>query len=121
MPVTVLIVDDDVSFRSLAARLVRANGLAVVGEARDAAEGAAAARRLRPDAALIDVRLPDGDGIALASELAALPWSPRVVVISSNAQFARVALPGPNGTHIPFVAKDDLPHSPLRQLLDART
>jgi hypothetical protein len=44
-----------------------------------------------------------------------------VVVISSNAQFARVALPGPNGTHIPFVAKDDLPHSPLRQLLDART
>jgi DNA-binding NarL/FixJ family response regulator len=119
MPVSVLIVDDDDSFRALAARLVRAHGLTVVGEAGDAGEGAAAARRLRPDAALVDVGLPDGDGIALAAELAALPWAPRVVVISSNEQFARAARPGPDGSELPFVTKDDLPGSPLRELLGA--
>lgn len=114
-----LIVDDDDSFRSLAARMVRAHGLTVVGEAGDVAEGAAAARRLRPDAALVDVGLPDGDGIALAGELAGLPWSPQVVVISSDGEFARAARPGPNGTQLPFVAKEDLPSSPLRELLGA--
>jgi DNA-binding NarL/FixJ family response regulator len=120
MPVTVLIVDDDDSFRSLAARVVRAHGLTVVGEAGDVAEGVAAARRLRPDAALVDVGLPDGNGIALASELAGLPWSPRVVVVSSNGEFARAARPGPNGTQLPFVIKEDLASSPLRALLGAR-
>jgi DNA-binding NarL/FixJ family response regulator len=121
MPVTVLIVDDDVAFRSLAARMVRSHGLTVVGEAGDVGAGVAAARRLRPDAALVDVRLPDGDGIALATELAGLPWSPRVVVTSSDAEFARAARPGPDGTQLAFVAKDDLPSSPLRELLDGRT
>jgi DNA-binding NarL/FixJ family response regulator len=119
MPVTVLIVDDDVSFRSLAARMVRAHGLTVAGEAGEAGEGAAAARRLRPDAALVDIRLPDGNGIALAAELAALPWSPRVVLISSDTRFARATRPGPNGTQLPFVAKEDLASSPLRELLGA--
>jgi two-component system nitrate/nitrite response regulator NarL len=117
MPVTVLIVDDDSSFRSLAARMVRAHGFTVAGEAGDAAKGAIAARSLRPDAALVDVGLPDGSGIALAGELARLPWSPRVVVISSNGDFARAKRPGPNGTQLPFVAKDDLAKTPLRELL----
>ena len=37
------------------------------------ATGLAATTELRPDAVLVDVGLPDGDGIALARELAALP------------------------------------------------
>jgi DNA-binding NarL/FixJ family response regulator len=117
MPVSVLIVDDDAGYRSLAARVVRSHGLTVAGEAGDAREGAAAARSLRPDAALVDVGLPDGDGITLATELSRLPWSPRVVVISSNAEFAHAQRPGPDGTQLPFLAKDDLPSSSLIELL----
>ena len=83
-PRTVLIVDDDVEFRGLAARVLAAMGLQVVGEAGTYADGAAAAAELRPDAALVDVGLPDGDGIALAAHLVALPWRPRVVVASSD-------------------------------------
>lgn len=63
-------------------------GLEVVGEAENAASGSAAAARLRPEAALVDVMLPDGDGVALAQELAALPWKPRVVLTSRYADAA---------------------------------
>jgi two-component system nitrate/nitrite response regulator NarL len=120
VPVTVLIVDDDVSFRALAARAMQAHGLTVVGEAGAAEEGAEAARRLRPDAVLVDVGLPDGSGIALAADLAALPWSPQVVVISSDAEFAGATRPGPNGTQLPFVTKETLASSRLAELLGAR-
>src|SRR5829696_7941952 len=74
---SVLIVDDDQVFRGLARRMVVAAGLAVVAEASTVAEALAAAGRTRPDAALVDVGLPDGDGVALARELSALPWRPR--------------------------------------------
>ena len=117
MPTRVLIIDDDPSFRALAARLLQAHGFTVAGEAGDISEGGEVARRLRPDAALVDVRLPDGNGIALASELAHLPWAPRVVVVSTNAQTAEAERPGPNGTQLPFVPKEQLPSAPLHALL----
>ena len=113
MHATVLIVDDDERFRSLAARLLEAHGLAVAGQAGAAGAGLAAARELRPDAALVDVGLPDGDGLALAAELAGLPWAPRVVVISSNAENAHAA----RHSRLPFLAKEDLPTAALRELL----
>jgi DNA-binding NarL/FixJ family response regulator len=117
MSATVLIVDDDALFRALAARMLAADGLTVVGEAAGVDEGLAVAQALRPDAALVDVRLPDGDGIALAAELAGLPWSPRIVVVSTEVGVADAERPGPNGTQLPFVAKEDLPSAPLHALL----
>jgi DNA-binding NarL/FixJ family response regulator len=117
MGATVLIVDDDPRFRSFAATLLRSRGLTIAGEAGDAGQGRAAAQELRPDAAIIDVGLPDGSGIALAVELAGLPWSPRIVVVSTNAEFADAERPGPNGTQLPFFKKEDLPAAPLHELL----
>jgi len=117
MSATVLIVDDDPMFRSLAARLLDSSGLSVAGEAGDIGEGRAAAHALRPDAALVDVRLPDGSGIELATELSRLPWSPRVVIVSTDPNAADDARPGPNGTQLPFVPREDLPTAPLRELL----
>jgi DNA-binding NarL/FixJ family response regulator len=60
----------------------------VVGEADTAEAGASAARDLKPDVMLIDVGLPDGDGIALAHELSALPWGPRIVLTSVDPDAA---------------------------------
>jgi CheY-like chemotaxis protein len=85
MPCRVLVVDDDAAFRELASDLLGALGLDVVGEAGTFADGAAAAGALRPDAALVDVGLPDGDGVELARQISALPWAPRVVITSSDA------------------------------------
>jgi CheY-like chemotaxis protein len=79
---SVLVVDDDSQFRELAVSLLAASGLTVVAEADSVAAALAAAARFEPSAVLVDVELPDGDGVALARELVALSWHPRVVLTS---------------------------------------
>ena len=80
---TVLIVDDDPSFREAARIVLAARGFRVVGEAEGAAEGLALAGRVRPDAVLLDVYLPDGDGVAVAERLSATGGC-RVVLTSGD-------------------------------------
>jgi DNA-binding NarL/FixJ family response regulator len=113
---SVLLIDDDAAFRGLARRMLADCGLEVVGEADSAAAGSAAAERLRPDAALVDVMLPDGDGVALARELTALPWKPRVVLTSSYADAAGRDEIGRSGV-VAFMPKDELPTAALDRLL----
>ena len=113
----VLIVDDDPGFRRLAERMIKSIGMTVVGQAEDAKAAIAAANELKPQAALVDVGLPDRDGIDLAHQLAALPWRPRVVLISSDPDAASLARGRADSQELPFVAKEDLPTAPLRRLL----
>jgi DNA-binding NarL/FixJ family response regulator len=113
---SVLVVDDDATFRVTAAWLLRAAGLCVVGEVGTAAEALAAALDLRPEAILLDIALPDEDGLVLAAELSGLPWHPRVLLTSSDPDSALpedVDASGASG----FVPKHELPDAPLRRLL----
>ena len=114
---SVLIVDDDPVFRGLARRMLAAAGLVVVGEAETVAEAIVIADRLRPEGALVDVGLPDGDGIALARELSALSWQPRVVLTSSDPDAASLDDVRSSGAGA-FFAKDALPNAPLASLLE---
>jgi DNA-binding response OmpR family regulator len=114
MPPTVLIVDDDPDFRRLARQMLTSSGVEVINEAATVGSARVAATELRPDAALVDVCLPDGNGIELARELAALDWSPRIVLTSTDAGIVGDRVD--NG--IVFVAKADLPTTPLLQLLE---
>jgi DNA-binding NarL/FixJ family response regulator len=116
---SVLVVDDDPAFRSLAHRLLAAFGLTVSGEVGTAAAAVAAAGALRPDGVLVDVGLPDGDGIAVARELAALPWRPQVVLTSSDAEAATAGDVDHSGAAA-FVPKDQLPNAALDELLGGR-
>jgi CheY-like chemotaxis protein len=116
MPPTVLVVDDDGDFRRLAARMLAAMGLDVVGEAGTLDSAVAAAFRLRPDCALVDVNLPDGNGIDLAERLASLPWRPRVVLTSSDPDVTSDAAVRRLGA-VGFVAKEQLPNRALRTML----
>ena len=116
MPCSVLVVDDDRDFRGLASRTLAGMGLAVVGEAESYAAATDAAERLRPDAILVDVGLPDGDGLDLAQRMAALPWSPRVVITSSVPEITTDAAARELGA-IGFVAKQDLVDGRLRRML----
>jgi CheY-like chemotaxis protein len=117
---SVLVVDDEGAFRATAVRMLTRMGLSVVAEASTAHEAMTAAQAHRPQAALVDVRLPEGDGLALAAALAALPWSPRVVVTSTDPEATtdqRVRGAGAVG----FIAKEDLPGSRLRAMLTGDT
>jgi DNA-binding NarL/FixJ family response regulator len=89
MAISVLVVDDDPAFRDLAERLLTGNNLEVVGQAGTATEAITAAKAIKPDGVLVDVDLPDRNGIALTSELRALPWRPKVVLTSADADAAR--------------------------------
>jgi DNA-binding NarL/FixJ family response regulator len=113
---SVLVVDDDSEFRALAGRLLAASGLTVVGEAGSVAEALVAAGRLEPAAVLVDVELPDGDGIALARELVALAWHPVVVLTSIDGGITTMDEARNVGARA-FVNKADLPDAPLAQLL----
>lgn len=116
---SILLVDDDDGFRSLAVGTLRAAGLERVYEASTAAGALTAAAELRPDAALIDIGLPDGDGFQLARELAALPHPPRVVLISADVDAADDAAARRAGA-VGFVAKEDLEGARLGRLLGRR-
>jgi len=114
---SVLVVDDDSAFRDLAARVLTGWGHVVVGEAGSVADALERAEELRPQAALVDVGLPDGDGFVLAERLVALPWHVRVVLISSDADGAAVRAARQAGA-LGFVAKDELSGRELRHLLE---
>lgn len=111
-----LVIDDDPTFRALAVRMLEGMGLSVVGEADSVRAAATAARELRPQAALVDVALPDGSGVTLTVELAALPWGPRIVLTSNDAGAVTQALARSSGAAA-FIPKEDLPDSHVGALL----
>ncbi|MCW2601179.1 MAG: regulatory protein LuxR:Response regulator receiver [Frankiales bacterium] len=74
-PVRVFLLDDhEIVRQGLKALLDVECGITVVGEAATAQEALARVPALRPDVAVLDVRLPDGDGISVCRDLrSALP------------------------------------------------
>ena len=116
MAVQVLIVDDHASFRRLARLVLLRAGFDVVGEAADAAGARALIARLRPDAVLLDVMLPDDSGVDVARELARDPDSPRIVLTSSRSTSdfgPSFELPG----GCTFIPKHELSGQTLSRLL----
>ncbi len=90
-----LIVDDDYRVASVHQGFVeRVPGFSVVGQAHTAAEALDMAHALRPDVVLMDVYLPDGDGLQVIRALLDTPSPPIVLVISaaSDVETVRAAM-----------------------------
>ncbi len=80
----VLVVDDHVVFAQLVERAMRQEtDLTCIGTASSVAEARRLCTTLRPDVVLMDVRLPDGDGVDAATEVVAENPGVRVVVLSA--------------------------------------
>jgi DNA-binding NarL/FixJ family response regulator len=82
--IRVLLVDDDALVRSgLRMMLAGAERIEVVGEADDGRAVLAAVDRHRPDVVLMDIRMPQLDGIAATRLLRAQPSPPAIVVLTT--------------------------------------
>jgi DNA-binding NarL/FixJ family response regulator len=112
---TVVIVDDHPVFRATARKLLEDDGFAVVGEAGTGASAIELAHSLAPDVVLLDVVLPDLDGLEVAGRLA--DSRSKVVLVSSRdpadfgARFRHTSAVG-------FISKDGLSGDALRELLE---
>jgi DNA-binding NarL/FixJ family response regulator len=84
MTITVLLVDDEELVRfGLRTVLEAAGDFTVVGEAGNGADGVKAARELRPDVVLTDIRMPEMDGLTATKQILALPDPPKVAVLTT--------------------------------------
>jgi response regulator NasT len=84
MSARVLIVDDQRAFRKAARGLLERRGYRVVGEACDAAAAVDLGTRLLPDAVLLDVRLGEDDGFAVARALVRVCPGAAVLLVSCD-------------------------------------
>ncbi|ANN17971.1 DNA-binding response regulator [Amycolatopsis orientalis] len=84
MSVRVLIVDDQALFREALATLLEVqSGIEVVGEAADGEQAVRLCAELRPDVALMDLRMPVLDGIAATRRLRAEQPGVRVLALTT--------------------------------------
>jgi DNA-binding NarL/FixJ family response regulator len=91
MSIGVLIVDDHpVVLTGLAALIASDAGLSVVGTARSCAAARELPLEVVPDVAVLDLQLPDGDGIALGAELKQRWPGLRVLILTMHAAEATV-------------------------------
>jgi DNA-binding NarL/FixJ family response regulator len=83
----VLIADDDDLMRAGLAELLTADpAIEIVGQASTGRQAIERARRLTPDVVLMDVRMPDLDGIAATRELSRTAPSTRVLIVTTFEQ-----------------------------------
>lgn len=81
----VVLIDDHPIMRHGLAQLIRAeDGLDVVGEAGSAREGLEVVRKLKPDLAVIDLTLPDKNGLELVKDIRAALPSTQCLVLSMH-------------------------------------
>ena len=81
---TVLIADDDHLMRAgLAAVLESDDQIEVIGQASTGREAIALTRRREPDVVLMDVQMPDLDGIAATRELTGAAPAARVLILTT--------------------------------------
>lgn len=86
----ILIADDHTLFRDSLRSLLEAHGLEVVGEARNGREAVDLARRLKPEVVLMDLSMPEMDGLAATRLISADQPEVKVVVLTASDEDSKL-------------------------------
>ncbi len=115
-PLRILLVDDHLLFRKGLARLLGAQpDFQVVGEAADGLEAVEQAQSLHPDLVLMDIRMPNCDGLEATRRIKAYMPDVRVVMLSvsdDEGDLVTAVRYGADG----YLLKDLLPETLFQQL-----
>jgi DNA-binding NarL/FixJ family response regulator/class 3 adenylate cyclase len=113
--IRVLIADDQALVRSGFRMILETQkGVEVVGDAEDGLQAVQLAEQLQPDVVLMDIRMPELDGLEATRRVLALPHAPRVLVLTTfdmNEYVYEAMKSGASG----FLLKDTRPEA----LIDA--
>ncbi|GHH41538.1 response regulator [Lentzea cavernae] len=116
----VLIVDDNASFRAVARALLEQGRFRVVGEAGSIAAALTTAAATGPDVVLLDIGLPDRDGISACADLqAAVPRA--AIVFCSVREAGQYEDAVRRSPAVGFLSKSQLSAEALATVLAERT
>lgn len=119
-PIHILLVDDHaVVRRGLRAFLSTYPEIAIVGEAESGAEGVELARRHVPDVVLMDLLMPEMDGIEATRRIKAVSPSTQVIVLTSYSDDERI-FPAIKAGALSYLLKDVGPDELIRAIQAAR-
>jgi DNA-binding NarL/FixJ family response regulator len=100
MPIRLLVADDHAVVRAGVASMLRETDITVVAEASNGAQALQMAQKYQPDVVLLDVRMPEVDGMSCLSKLKAeLPNTPVVIFTAHDnpTYLARAVALGASG------------------------
>src|SRR5690348_12692227 len=84
-PLRVVVADDQALVRTGFAMILGADGIDVVAEAGNGAQAVDAVRRTRPDVVLMDIRMPEMDGLEATRRIVtgSPTGAPRVIILTT--------------------------------------
>lgn len=118
MPIRVMLADDHELVRQGLKALLEREGFAVVGEASDGQEAVRLVPTVRPDVAILDISMPNLNGVDAARELQKPPHKTRTILLTHHDedQYVTEALrAGVKGYVLKVQAATDLVHA-IRQV-----
>lgn len=87
MSIRILVVDDHDRVRAVLCRLLlNESDFSVVGEAVTGAEALTKAENIQPDVILLDISLPDIDGLEVARRITSINPAPEILVVSDYCE-----------------------------------
>jgi len=111
MSIKVLIVDDHEVVRLGIASLLTDSDISVVGDVGTGEQGVAAVKKLKPDVVLLDVRIPDMDGLTVLGRIRMEDAQVKILMLSTydNPTYvARAVALGANGYLLKSTSRADL-------------